>query len=71
MCPLQVPADGATLGEVVLRGNMVMSGYLKNERATREAFEGGWFRTGDLAVSHPVSTAAHCSEFCTIYCICR
>ncbi|KAG5188716.1 acyl-CoA synthetase [Tribonema minus] len=49
----RVPEDGETVGEVVLRGNMVMKGYLRNERATMEAFAGGWFRTGDLAVAHP------------------
>ena len=48
----EVPRDGATMGEVVFRGNVVMKGYLKNEKATREAFEGGWFRTGDLGVLH-------------------
>ncbi|NML15982.1 acyl-CoA synthetase [Azohydromonas caseinilytica] len=48
-----VPADGQTLGEVCFRGNVVMKGYLKNPTATQEAFEGGWFRTGDLAVLHP------------------
>jgi fatty-acyl-CoA synthase len=48
-----VPRDGATLGEVMLRGNTVMKGYLKNERATREAFREGWYHTGDLAVWHP------------------
>ena len=48
-----VAADGATLGEVVMRGNAVMKGYLKNPRATEEAFAGGWFRTGDLGVMHP------------------
>jgi fatty-acyl-CoA synthase len=48
-----VAADGATLGEVVMRGNAVMKGYLKNPRATEAAFAGGWFRTGDLGVMHP------------------
>jgi fatty-acyl-CoA synthase len=48
-----VPRDGATLGEVMLRGNTLMKGYLKNPRATDAAFAGGWFHTGDLAVWHP------------------
>lgn len=48
-----VPWDGATMGEVFLRGNIVMKGYLKNPRATEEAFAGGWFHSGDLAVQHP------------------
>jgi fatty-acyl-CoA synthase len=48
-----MPRDGATLGEVMLRGNTVMKGYLKNPRATDAAFAGGWFHTGDLAVWHP------------------
>ncbi|HYY70685.1 MAG TPA: acyl-CoA synthetase [Terriglobales bacterium] len=48
-----VPKDGMTMGEVFMRGNTVMSGYLKNPNATREAFEGGWFHTGDLSVWHP------------------
>ena len=48
-----VPADGATLGEVVMRGNVVMKGYLKDEAATASAFKGGWFHTGDLAVKYP------------------
>ncbi|HEY8699277.1 MAG TPA: acyl-CoA synthetase [Rhizomicrobium sp.] len=47
------PADGETLGEVMFRGNIVMKGYLKNPKATREAFEGGWFHSGDLGVLHP------------------
>src|SRR3546814_11045757 len=48
-----VPRDGATMGELMLRGNTVMKGYLKNPAATEEAFRGGWFHTGDLAVRHP------------------
>ena len=48
-----VPADGETLGEVMFRGNIVMKGYLKNSLATREAFAGGWFHSGDLGVVHP------------------
>jgi 3-(methylthio)propionyl---CoA ligase len=48
-----VPRDGATLGEVFMRGNVVMKGYLKNAKATEEAFAGGWFHTGDLGVMHP------------------
>jgi fatty-acyl-CoA synthase len=48
----QVPRDGRTLGEVMLRGNTVMKGYLKNPGATETAFAGGWFHTGDLAVWH-------------------
>ena len=48
-----VPNNGATMGEIFMRGNTVMSGYLKNPKATREAFEGGWFHTGDLGVWHP------------------
>jgi fatty-acyl-CoA synthase len=48
-----VPADGETLGEVLFRGNIVMMGYLKNPKATDEAFRGGWFHSGDLAVLHP------------------
>ena len=48
-----VPADGATAGEIMLRGNTVMKGYLDDAGATAEAFGGGWFHTGDLAVTHP------------------
>ncbi len=48
-----VARNGKTLGEVMLRGNTVMKGYLKNPRATRAAFKGGWFHSGDLAVWHP------------------
>ena len=48
-----VPADGATLGEVMFRGNIVMKGYLKNPEATAAAFAGGWFHSGDLGVLYP------------------
>ncbi len=48
-----VPRDGLTIGEIFMRGNIVMKGYLKNPSATNEAFAGGWFHTGDLAVWHP------------------
>ena len=48
-----VPADGETLGEIMFRGNITMKGYLKNARATEEAFAGGWFHSGDLAVVQP------------------
>jgi fatty-acyl-CoA synthase len=48
-----VPRDGATMGEVVMRGNNVMSGYFHDEAATAKAFAGGWFHSGDLAVWHP------------------
>ncbi|OMO83470.1 AMP-dependent synthetase/ligase [Corchorus olitorius] len=48
-----VPADGKTMGEIMFRGNTVMSGYFKDLQATEEAFSGGWFRSGDLAVKHP------------------
>jgi len=48
-----VPKDGQTLGELMIRGNTVMKGYLKNQAATSEAFAGGWFHTGDLGVQHP------------------
>jgi fatty-acyl-CoA synthase len=48
-----VPLDGETMGEIVMRGNMVMKGYLDNEEATEEAFEGGWYHSGDVAVWHP------------------
>jgi fatty-acyl-CoA synthase len=48
-----VPSDGRTMGEIALRGNTVMKGYLKNPKSTRKALRGGWFRTGDLAVRHP------------------
>ncbi len=48
-----VPADGATMGEVLMRGNVVMKGYLANPAATEAALAGGWFHTGDLGVMHP------------------
>ncbi len=48
-----VPADGETVGEVMMRGNVVMKGYIKNSAATDEAFAGGWFHTGDLGVVWP------------------
>ena len=48
-----VPADGETMGEVVMRGNNVMKGYFADEEATAEAFRGGWFHSGDLGVMHP------------------
>jgi fatty-acyl-CoA synthase len=48
-----VPRDGATIGEIMMRGHDVMKGYLKNPTATAEAFAGGWFHTGDLGVMHP------------------
>jgi len=49
----EVPSDGATIGEIMIRGNIVMKGYLKDEAATEKAFAGGLFHTGDLAVRHP------------------
>ncbi len=48
-----VPADGETMGEIMFRGNITMKGYLKNAKATAEAFTGGWFHSGDLAVMQP------------------
>jgi len=48
-----VPSDGATMGEVIMRGNNVMLGYYNNPEATEEAFRGGWFHSGDIAVMHP------------------
>jgi fatty-acyl-CoA synthase len=48
-----VPRDGATIGEVMLRGNTIMKGYLKNRKTTDAAFAEGWYHTGDLAVWHP------------------
>jgi fatty-acyl-CoA synthase len=49
----EVPSDGQTLGEVFMKGNLVMKGYFKNPEATQEAFRGGWFHSGDLGVRHP------------------
>jgi fatty-acyl-CoA synthase len=49
----EVPWDGETMGEIMFRGNITMKGYLKNPKATEEAFAGGWFHTGDLAVMEP------------------
>jgi 3-(methylthio)propionyl---CoA ligase len=48
-----VPADGETMGEIMFRGNITMKGYLKNPKATKDAFAGGWFHSGDLAVMQP------------------
>jgi fatty-acyl-CoA synthase len=48
-----VPCDGETMGEIMFRGNITMKGYLKNAKATQEAFAGGWYHTGDLAVQYP------------------
>ena len=50
---LPVPQDGETMGEIMFKGNIAMKGYLKNDKATQEAFAGGWFHSGDLAVMYP------------------
>ncbi|UAA37330.1 acyl-CoA synthetase [Paraneptunicella aestuarii] len=50
---MPVASDGETVGEIFMRGNIVMKGYLKNPKTTQESFSGGWFHTGDLAVMHP------------------
>ena len=50
---LPVPHDGETMGEIMFKGNITMKGYLKNPKATEEAFAGGWFHSGDLAVQYP------------------
>ena len=49
----EVPADGATLGEIIVRGNVVMEGYYNDPEATKKAMGDGWFHTGDAAVVHP------------------
>ena len=49
----EVPHDGATLGEICVRGNVVMEGYYNDPKATADAFRGGWFHSGDAAVVHP------------------
>jgi acyl-CoA synthetase (AMP-forming)/AMP-acid ligase II len=51
----QIPMDSTTLGEIMIRGNSVMKGYYKNEEATKSAFEGGYFHSGDIAIQHPDS----------------
>jgi len=48
----EVPPDGTTIGEVMIKGSVVMKGYLKNAAATEEAFQHGWYHSGDLAVNH-------------------
>jgi len=48
-----VPHDGKTMGEIMIRGNIVMKGYYKDKEATEKAMKGGWFHSGDLAVTHP------------------
>jgi fatty-acyl-CoA synthase len=49
----ELPADGDSIGEIMIRGNVVMKGYLKNPEATAEAFRGGYFHSGDIAFRHP------------------
>ena len=49
----EVPKDGKTIGEIMIRGNVVMKGYFKDKEATEKAMKDGWFHTGDLAVMHP------------------
>ena len=48
-----VPHDGKTMGEIMIRGNVVMKGYFKDKEATEKSMDGGWFHSGDLAVTHP------------------
>jgi fatty-acyl-CoA synthase len=52
---VDVLADGTTMGEIVIRGNNVMTGYYKDAKGTSEAFRGGWFHSGDLGVMHPMA----------------
>ena len=54
-----VPKDGKAQGEIMIRGNSVMKGYFKNKEATKEAFEGGYFHSGDIAVHHPDPLGKH------------
>ena len=49
----EVPKDGKTIGEIMIKGNIVMKGYFKDKDATSKAMNGGWFHSGDLAVMHP------------------
>ena len=48
----EVPKDGKTIGEIMIKGNVVMKGYFKDKDATNKAMDGGWFHSGDLAVMH-------------------
>jgi acyl-CoA synthetase (AMP-forming)/AMP-acid ligase II len=57
-----IPRDGQTMGEVIMRGNIVMSGYFSDEAATAKAFAGGWFHSGDLAVWHPDGNIELCDR---------
>ena len=61
----EVPRDGKTLGEIMFRGNMVMKGYYKNPVATAEAFENGWFHSGDLGVLY-----VWCNRVSRVSCAC-
>ena len=49
----EVPKDGKSIGEIMIKGNIVMKGYFKDNDATKKAMHGGWFHSGDLAVMHP------------------